>query len=190
MKLKYLYERFEVMPQLATHMLRVGGIVSLITNDTKAINTALVHDLGNIVKFTNLDPVWSQVQKKYQEKYSTDAHLATSMMLKEAGLIELQELVDDESNFFKRRMEIVDYSKEKLSSVLTLYADSRVAISGVVSMEERIVDLETRYKNFRDDRVWGPKLEQYVASITKRDVTKISEQDVVPLFDKLLTIDV
>ena len=175
------------MPQLAQHQLRVGGIVSLITKDKAAILTALVHDMGNIVKFSNLDLGWTSVQEIFQKKYGRDANLATLKILDDAGLTKLRDLVEQEAEFYQNVINIEDFSKVSLPAALTLYADSRVAIDGVVSLEERIVDLETRYKQHRSDREWAYKLEDYVQSLSRCDVKSITEEMVTPLFDELLT---
>lgn len=189
MQIRDLYKHYQVMPQLQTHMLRVAGIVKLITKDQDSILTALVHDLGNIVKFDNLDEAWSKVQKECVAKYGRDAHVATAKMLEEAGLDKLKKLVEEESEFYRNIMQIDDFSKANLPAVLTLYGDSRVAMGGVVTLEERIVDLETRYGEHRNDRVWGPKLEAYVQTLTDTDIRAIKESDVEPLFDELLTYE-
>ena len=92
----------------------------------------------------------------------------------------------EESKFYNEVMEISDFATVRLPAVLTLYGDSRVAYNGVVSLEQRIVDLETRYGKHRDDRLWASRLEDYVQTLTKIDIRAITEVDVEPLFDELL----
>lgn len=190
MTIQELYRKYHIMPQLQQHQLRVGGIVALITNDRDSILTALVHDMGNIVKFGTLSPEWDLVQQDFIQKYGTDANEATIKILKEANLLKLKKYMEQESDFYKNRMSVTDYTTISLPALLTLYADTRVAFNGVVSMEDRIVDLETRYQKYRDDRIWGPKLEAYVQTLTDRDIASITEADVEPLFDELLTYTV
>jgi hypothetical protein len=187
MTIKDLYARYQLMPQLIEHQLRVGGIVALITKDKDSILTALVHDMGNIVKFGTLSPEWDLIQKDFIQKYGPDANEATLKILEEANLLKLKKYMEEESDFYKNRMSVTDYSQISLPALLTLYGDSRVAFNGVVTLEERVVDLETRYQKYRDDRIWGPKLEAYVQTLTDRDVVGIREEDVGPLFDELLT---
>jgi hypothetical protein len=187
MTIRELYQKYHIMPQLEKHQLRVGAIVALITKDRDSILTALVHDMGNIVKFQNIDPAWRSIQETYIQKYGSDANEATIKILEDAKLLQLKEYVAQESDFYKNRMKVTDYSAVSLPALLTLYADSRVAFNGVVSLEDRIVDLETRYQTYRDDRIWGPKLEAYVQNLTDRDIRSITEADVVPLFDELLS---
>lgn len=178
------------MPQLRIHQLRVGGIVKLCGGDDESIATALVHDMGNLAKFNNLDDYWSRQQLEFKKKYGSDAHSATIAILNEAGLTKLAENIRAESDFYKNIITIDDYSHVKMPSVLTLYGDCRVAIDGVVSVEERVCDLEKRYCGERLDRLWIDKLEQYVQNQSKIDVRSIGEADVTPLFDELLTCDI
>lgn len=186
MKVKDLYSKYNLMPQLIEHQLRVGGIVRLISDDRDSVLTALVHDMGNLAKFTSLDEHWSREQVKFWELYGHDAHVATSMILKEAGLDKLHDNLQDEARFYQDILQMDDYSQVSKPAYLTLYGDTRVAYRGVVSMEERIRDLEERYHEKRSEWVWGPKLEEYVQSTTKIDVTKITEEMVEPLFSELL----
>ncbi|MBP9670264.1 hypothetical protein KBD75_02595 [Candidatus Woesebacteria bacterium] len=187
MTIKDLYQKYHIMPQLEKHQLRVGAIVALITKDRDSILTALVHDLGNIVKFKNINPEWQSIQERYIAKYGTDANVATIKILEDAGLTKLKQHMEEESDFYKNRMSVTDFSKISLPALLTLYADTRVAFNGVVPMEDRIVDLETRYHMYRDDRIWGPKLEAYIQAMADRDIASLTEADVEPLFDELLT---
>ncbi len=189
MQVRDLYQKYQIMPQLQTHMLRVGGIVKLIRDDKDSILTALVHDMGNMAKFTGLDSEWSEVQIKFWDKYGRDAHTATELILEEAGLTKLKQLVEEEGHFYNHVMEINDFTTVSMPAILTLYADTRVMPKGVVSLEERILDLETRYPAPRRDGVWGPRLEAYVQSLTKIDIRAIKESDVEPLFDELLTYE-
>lgn len=195
MTIKQLYTKYQIMPQLETHMLRVAGIAKLITRDwqdqitaEKCVKLCLLHDMGNMAKF-QLDEKyaeWKPVQEEFWRKYGREAHQATCLILEDAGLREYRELIDEESHFYHTILEKDDYRDVSLPAVLTLYADSRVSMIGVVPLEERIVDLETRYKEHRSDRLWASKLESYVQSLTIVEVARITEADVEPFFDELL----
>lgn len=190
MQVRDLYAKYNLMPQLITHQLRVGGIVRLITDDRESILTALVHDMGNMAKFSNLDTFWTGEQEKFWNKYGKNAHEATIKILEEAGLPRLKNNIQAEADFYRDIMIIEDYHKVGRPSIFTLYGDSRVTFEGVVPLEERTLDLETRYSDHKNDRIWGPKLEKYVQSLTTRDITRITEADVVPLFDELLSYQI
>ncbi len=189
MQIQDLYDAYDLMPGLRMHQLRVGGIVRLITDDRDAVITALLHDMGNLAKFTNLDPAWAAKQVAFQQKYGSDANEATYQILAEAGLSKYLDFMREEGNFYHHIGEMQDYTNVCKPALLTLYADCRVAIDGVCTAEERVQDLERRYGP-RPDREWVFKLEDYVQSQTARDVRTITEADVTPLFDELLTLTV
>ena len=84
-------------------MLEVAAVVSHLADNVKegtikkndAIEWALLHDMGNIVKFKDFispqmkmgEDYWRKVQKKFIEKYGPDAHQATISIIKEMNLI-------------------------------------------------------------------------------------------------------
>lgn len=110
MTIRELYEKYHVMPQLIAHQLRVGAIVKLIGGDRDAIRTALVHDMGNMAKFTKLDPYWAKEQEKFWKKYGKDAHTATSMILKEAGLDKLYGYLQEEAKLYREILNLEDFT--------------------------------------------------------------------------------
>lgn len=189
MKISELYEKYEIMPQLVKHQLRVGAIVKLLNGNDEAVKTALVHDMGNLAKFTNLDQYWGKKQKIFWKKFGNDAHRATIQILEDSKLHYLAKLVQEESELYKNIIE-ADLSKYSDAATYTLYGDSRVAIDGVVTMEERIVDLETRYRMKRNDRIWAGKLENYIINKSGVEARTITEQSVTPLFQDLLSYNV
>ena len=191
MQIRDLYDKYNLMPQLREHQLRVGGIVRLITAEREAILTALVHDMGNIAKFNGLNEYWANEQKKVWEIYGKEAHEATFAILRDAGLGELERSVREEGEFYQNILKLDGrYETFNDAAVYTLYGDCRVAINGVVSVMERVEDLEKRYGHARNDREWVIKLEEYVTNKSGIDVARISSDDVTPLFDELLTMTV
>jgi len=191
MTIKDLYDKYNLMPQLRVHQLRVGGIVKLITRDPRPILTALVHDLGNIAKFRGLNEYWLGEQEKVWKLYGKEAHEATFAMLRDAGLRELEDCLREEGELYKNIHKLDGkYSAYSDAAVYTLYGDCRVAINGVVSAMERVEDLENRYGDARNDREWVFKLEEYVTKKSGIEVAKIKEDDVAPFFDELLTMTV
>lgn len=191
MQIQDLYDKYNLMPQLREHQLRVGGIVKLITNDHDSIITALVHDMGNIAKFEGLNTYWRKEQEKVWKLYGKEAHEATFAILRDAGLSELERSVREEGEFYQNILKLAGkYETYSDAAAYTLYGDSRVAINGVVSVMERVEDLEKRYGKARNDREWVMKLEEYVTKKSGRDVAMLGNHDVTPLFDELLTMTV
>lgn len=134
------------------------------------ISTLLVHDIGNLVKFDlNSSPTitfqhtddvvkipqllqlrtiddsdyWLRKQKEMRDKYSSHADQANRLIVKELGL-------DPRIN---RLLE--HHSLQELTTLLhndnwqkkiVLYADMRVAPSGLTNLTARIKDLRRRYR--------------------------------------------
>lgn len=108
---------------------------------------ALLHDLGNIVKFKfehlpNLieegkEQYWREVQKEFAAKYGVDTHEATRKIAQEVGVT--GKLLDD---ILLSDWENLSGSLER---AIVIYADSRVGPFGIVSLEERLKDLRKRY---------------------------------------------
>lgn len=199
MQIRDLYDKYNIMPQLREHQLRVGGIARLITDDHDSIVTALVHDMGNIVKFDLDNPVtlisdvekWKIEQEHVRKTYGRDAHEATYAILAEAGLDKYNTHLRDEGRAYDNETLDIDFFESMSKPALfTLYADMRVSVDGVVSMQERIEDLERRYGAPRTESKWANKLEDYIQSIASIDVRTITEESVEPLFDELLTMTV
>ncbi|MFH1244603.1 MAG: HD domain-containing protein [bacterium] len=200
MLIRDLYQKYQIMPQLATHMLRVAGVGKLITdswNDrelaVKSVIACLVHDLGNLAKF-KLGPEyqteWGPKQEKLWEKWGHDAHVATYGILKELGMEEYVEYLLAEAKLYESEPTPADFEQTSRPALVVLYADLRVAMSGVVSLEERIADLAARYSGFRAESRWGKMLEGYVQTLTSTDVRSITEKSVTPLFDELLRYNI
>lgn len=195
-----IYEQYQIMPQLATHMLRVAGVGKLITDSwedrelaEKSVRACLVHDLGNLAKF-KLGPQyqaeWGPRQEELWSKWGHDAHEATYGMLRELGLGEYVEYLLAEAKLYEEEPSENDFVVTPKPALVVLYADLRVAITGVVSLEERIADLTKRYGDFRAETRWGKILEEYMQTLTTVNLRSITEESVTPLFAELLSYNV
>lgn len=195
MKISDLYAKYDIMPQLATHQLRVAGIAKIISAQwdeetaKQCVIACLLHDMGNLVKFENMmDPDWIRIQARYRAKYGTDAHTATMGILLEAGLPLYADYVQEEADLYHATPTTrAIFETASKPAVMILYADLRVKPAGVVSMEERTRDLIERYKNKRTEMLYGPPLEKYIQTLTSTRVDLITEKDVEPFFAELLT---
>ena len=125
MTIEEIYSEFTIPPNLAEHMLTVAKVVFNIKEHWVGIEidwnilvkSALLHGIGNIVKFkfdegtelmgkeaSNID-YWMEVQKKIIDKYGADDHVASDNMLKEIGVSEkILEIIQNKS--FGRSIEI------------------------------------------------------------------------------------
>lgn len=207
MKIRDLYHKFEIMPQLETHMLRVAGVGRIIAEnwdsscDTKFItDLCLVHDLGNIVKFDlsekfnqnkfgKIDNIekWREVQKVYIQKYGENAQAATVNILSEAKLEQFVDPLIKEEELYFAEAKPGELEQANLASVILMYADCRVTPGGVCSYRERIDDLKERYGGVKSETwyQWTYSFENWVQSKLKIDLQSITEESVTPLFDEL-----
>lgn len=196
MQTKDIYTKYNLMPQLIKHQLRVAGVARLITaawDDKRAADLAvracLLHDMGNMAKFTGLtDQSWIEEQKKFWGKYGRDAHLATDAILSELRLDDVRGVLADEARcYMAMQPEFGTVSKPAL---IVLYGDLRVGMDGVVSMYERIKDLVLRYPyTSRPETEWGEKLERHVQIMTPVKLGEINEERVKSLFSDLLAME-
>lgn len=163
MTIAEIYKKFGIPPNLQEHMQRVYGVVSFIEKHWKgqdkidwnlAKKMALLHDVGNVVKFdfvnhpeflgkeqSNIE-YWKAIQKQMIEKYGSDDNEATRKMLTEIGLDPEVVIII----FNKRFLNSIETEKSKhLSLKILYYADLRVLPLGVGSLDERIADIKKRY---------------------------------------------
>ncbi len=170
MKIKDAYEKYQIMPTLAQHMLRVGSVAKILTNQIKdadfpakeIVSACLLHDMGNIVKF-DLDNVpagldipdidyWKKAQRKVQDQYGMDEHDATYQMAKDLGVSDttLEAIANCGTANAKKVLE-----EKNIASMFVTYCDYHVAPTEIVTPEERLNNILVRYKD-------TPKYEGYL----------------------------
>lgn len=165
MKIRDIYRKFGIPPNLQEHMLRVCAVASLLQDHWvgnevdwyKAKIIALLHDLGNVVKFdldknpellgeeqANIEH-WKNVQKETIKKYGSDDHEATKKMLGEIGL-ESEAVGVILNKSFSYSVE-TEKSDNWLLKIL-YYADLRTLPFGIGTLEERIADVRNRMPKY------------------------------------------
>jgi HD domain len=169
MNIMEIYKKYQIMPNLAEHQLKVAAVgemicehwrrgttLNLTRNDAETIIAAcLLHDMGNILKFDltktksllNMDidlEFWQKVKEEYLQKYGEDEHQAALKIAQEIGatprIIELIDCIG--FNTGQMNAEAKDFGKK-----ICAYSDIRVGPRGVISLEERLADLRVRYDN-------------------------------------------
>lgn len=210
MNIVEIYEKYQIMPQLQEHMFRVAGVAHLLCGnftlevDTEnVIKAALLHDMGNIVKFDfSLFPeivaekgleYWENVKKQTAEKYGANTHTVTFNIIKDIGASErILELADSVGfSQAEDNMELKDFGKK-----ICHYADARVGPYGVISLEERLNDLRRRYENRRISLAKNTKeregfeealrqIEKQIFAHCKIRPEEITEESIRPFVEKL-----
>lgn len=146
-------------------MLEVAAVASFIAdnlekieiNKQSVVEWALLHDMGNIVKFKDFispqmkmgEDYWRKVQKKFIEKYGSDAHQATVNIIKEMNLTNETEILYliNASDF----REISSNGFPSFEVRICDYSDMSVSPHGIVGFEKRIKDLIERYNLKKSD---------------------------------------
>ena len=161
MNLEEVYNYLGTPSGLREHMLTVAGLALLIKECwngevidwTAVITAALIHDVGNVIKFDLVNcpellgselprlEYWRIEQKRLIEKYGSDDHDATDKML--------QELNVSESVRAMIRAKSFGNAKETASSgdwlvKILLYCDLRVLPGGVGTLDERVDEIKGR----------------------------------------------
>lgn len=152
-----IYDQYQIPPQLQRHQLEVAAVGMYVIDHWQGpkihkkplLETLLLHDMGNIVKFKRpfLGEMekdakhWEQVQREFFTKYGKETHVVTLAVLKEIGVgKETQEIV--------RQMGYAADGKlyaERWEAKIADFADTCVTPKGIEGFEIRIQDLITRY---------------------------------------------
>jgi hypothetical protein len=199
------------MPQLAAHQLRVAAVAYAITqaifeplHDEELISACLLHDMGNILKFDfavfpeSVEPqgleYWEGVKEEWRKKYGPSEHVATLTIAREIGVSERTISYIDAVGFSTAEENEKSDSFEKK---VAAYADMRVDPHGVVTLAERLEDLDRRYgsrtKNLGDEASVAlfaaalHAIEQQIftrASDTPESITALSCEKYIPMLKK------
>lgn len=165
MTVREIYEKYSIPPNLQEHMLFVNRVAVFISRHwtgpkidwTTIQKSALLHDLGNIVKF-NFDifpeflglektkiEYWKSEQLRIVKKYGNDDHVATQKMLGEIGVD--KKIVDTILNKSFGNSVRVSAGSDWAQKIL-LYCDLRVLPLGICTLEERLEDIKKRFPKY------------------------------------------
>ncbi len=154
-----VYREYKILPFLQLHQLRVAAVAKQICDslsvpvDTDGVvAAALLHDMGNILKFDFSRfpdvfqpkgvPYWRSVQAEYRAKYGNNEHDATLAIARELHVPQRVINYIMAVGFSNVPVTLVDPSIEKK---ICCYSDQRVAPAGVVSIKQRLYEGAKRY---------------------------------------------
>jgi len=168
MNVREVYQHFNTPPNLQEHMNRVTVIVMFIRDNCKGqeinwnnlIVAALLHDLGNIVRFNfdqntniygaeaNRLDYWKAKKQEMIEKYGADDHEATQNMLREinADPAVVENIL---SKSFANSEEIA--KSDNWVNKILLYADMRVLPDRIGTLKQRLDELKSRRADLAND---------------------------------------
>ena len=197
-----VYKKYQIMPNLQIHQLRVAAVASLICknlkgesiiNQTEILKSCLLHDMGNILKFDLtffLDFIqpegleyWEQVKKDFK-KYGDNEYFATQNIIKELGQSE-NVLENSNKTGFSKAKQVLESAN--LSWMICNYADMRVGPKNILTLKERTEDGRERHernnsagknnRNFVEVVVALEKMEKIIfekCNILSSDINDIS----------------
>lgn len=216
MKIKDVYTKFKIIPNLQEHMLRVAGLARVIIDNWKGeyidedliVKTLLIHDLGNMVKIDFEKGIkmlgkekrkigyWKNVQKEIVAGYGKDDHKATVKMAKEIGASDRMIQLLSKMGFVNN-IDIEESNNQEIK--ICNHSDHRIVPSGVTTLGGRFEDAKRRYKDKpnasinvpnRDELIKSAfKIEEDLQEKCKINLQEIRNKDIEKYFDEFLNIE-
>lgn len=165
MTIQDVYTQYNTPGNLQRHMLDVAGMVCAIKDKWigrdvdwgATLTAALLHDVGNIVKF-DLDKYphllgseqprieyWRDVQQSTIKKYGNNDHVATTMMLQEMSISKkIIQIISKKSFGNSAQLRNSNDSESRL----LLYCDLRILPGGLGSLDSRLKDIKERLTKY------------------------------------------
>lgn len=197
MTISDIYEQYQIPPNLQRHQLEVAGVCQVVIDGWQGkkidrdltILTALLHDMGNIIKFKRpflgemAERVehWQKVQESFIAKYGDDVKVATMKIAEELRLPRVVRVLQE------MELVIAGQTVDSWEARVVEFADMHVKPDGIVSLDERLRDLVDRY-NYRGDEAWIQAIKEnhrLVSQQTTFDVETIGNIDFLPVIDRL-----
>ena len=212
MRIDQIYAKYQVMPNLQVHMLRVTSVASEICDNFRkpldkdsVVAATLLHDIGNMVKFRLeafpefLKPrgleYWRKVQENFIRKYGKGDYQATYKILKQIGVNQEVYGLIKSMEFKKAPLNVKHSNFEKK---ICQYADLRVAPTGITSLDARLREVQDRFmrnkgisvKKFDHLSLSMRKIEKQIFERSKIKPSDITENKVKELMEKLKSFEI
>lgn len=160
MTINEIYEKYKIPQILRQHMYRVAVLASVVCdsldksipiNKDIVIKTALLHDMGNLIKIYIVEGSFIQNNEreelekekdKFISKYGNEEHIVTNNILKEIGVSE--DIIDLYNNLGSSKIPLTLESNDWNIKICS-YSDFRIDPNGVVSIKERFDEVIKRY---------------------------------------------
>jgi len=212
-RIQEIYDHYNIPWLLQLHMLRAAAIcfricenTSLVIDKKSIISAALLHDMGNLVKFDSESTLIKSYtkeqretrkkqQKEFIKKYGSDDHHANMLIAKELWVTKkVSYLIDSISIHFHDSYD----SQEHPEELIINYADNRVSPYNICSMKERIDEAMIRYpdmrqhpQSYRDETLaYREKQEQDLFSHCSITPESITEESCTSLIEKLRNFEI
>ncbi|MFO0703986.1 MAG: HD domain-containing protein [Patescibacteria group bacterium] len=204
MKIADIYTKYLLPKNLQEHMFRVAAIATIITENWKGedipkedvVNVCLFHDIAKPLTFTEeKQKMYGTSEeeianiKKFKQiitaKYGSEEHHATLAICKEEGLNE--RAIGIMHEFEWKNMQKM-FDTNNLPVQIVLYCDMRIGPNGILPLQERLKNIETRYGKGLDHEMFmrlGLQLEKVIQEKTKIELNLIQENDLETHFSTL-----
>lgn len=160
MVISEIYKKYPINKGLQEHMLRVAAVAKMVCGEMKQVDANLVlsacllHDVGNLAKINFSLPAmdqhftpegveyWKKEQEKMWQEISKDEYTVTEHILRDIGVCEgvIKAVLNIEL------AKILESTPEQtVEDKIIMYADLRVGLHGIISVEERMNDIKARY---------------------------------------------
>lgn len=198
-----IYRRYDIPGNLEKHMLRVAAVSRILTDhwhhsdmDQDAVVTAcLLHDMANIIKFRFDRPplfreeaseqdYWRQVRERMVRLYGDNVHHATLTICREIGIGSEPYRIISEMDW--RNVPAI-LAHRDYPSAIAVYSDMRVGPHGVMSLSDRIGNLQSRNPDhdLSDIPSSAVQLETTLRSFIAIDPSHIDDTKIAPYVDSL-----
>lgn len=205
MLVKQAYKKYKIPPNLQKHMLWVTAVAKLILdnwigkklNKNAVIYCCLFHDAAKIINFDftktelfenrNKISYWKNVQTQLIRNYGKKELSATIKICKEISLSKKAIQLIEKLDWSNLPQVLQNY---QLESAITIYSDMRIGPNGLLSIKQRINELQNRVgeipKEVRGQYV--NLLENKIQKKTKLDLNKITKLELKTQFKMLLNL--
>ncbi len=201
-KITDIYVKYSIPKNLQEHMECVACVAYYITEhttiqvDTKLIvGGALTHDLGNILKFdlelhrkifTLSEETFLEIvnnKELFKSMYGSNCEAMTIDILKKEGFEQKYIDIVTDINF----TDIPKICTKDLEKQILKYADLRVGLLGVITLQERLDDAEVRYPDIINETNLQAlyQMEKNIFSHCKIKPEDITEESIAPYMEKL-----
>lgn len=211
-----VYKKYEIMPNLQIHQLRVASVASIICknfidqkiiNSDEIIKSCLLHDMGNILKFdltffpefTQPEGLefWQEVKLNFGKKYGENEYIATQNIIKDLNQND-NILENSNKTGFSKAVEVLN--SKNISWMICNYSDMRVGPHGILSLKERTEDGKKRYErnnsagkkntNFEEVIVALEEMEKQIFSICRILPSEINNETISKEISELQRYDI
>lgn len=208
MQVNEIYIQYNIPSNLQKHMLRVAALSQIIAENwingkldkISIVSACLFHDMANIIKFNFDKPLlfeeekhrinyWKKIQRGVLQTYGTNIHKATLKICKEIGLSERVQML---INKLKWSNSLSIIKNQDFESAICIYCDMRIGPFGILSLQERLTNLQKRNTMFDFDFISSSaaSLEKFIQRNISVSTDLITDNQLSKRFNGLMKVSI